>query len=203
VSVGEHELLHVPNPYVRAKLVMEQIIQTSAARPEVNAVQLRYALPKARIGEDWHGEPNNPMPVVAQVAQVAVSRAHLCGSDYATANGTGVRDHLQVMDRADSHVKAAFYVASQTGCEALNLGAGRGCSVLELARTSESANRRAVWLNVVGRRKGGVAELWAEPRLAEEPLGWHAKHDRPAISADARRWQRASSEGFPRQAGAP
>lgn len=202
VPVSEDAPLHTTNPYGRTKLVMEQLIQDwCAARPQASAVLLRYfnpvgAHPSGRIGEDPRGEPNNLMPYVTQVAVGRRDRLRVFGSDYPTPDGTGVRDYLHVMDLADAHVKAIGHAAEHAGCEAFNLGTGRGYSVLEVVAAFKQASGRQVPLEVVPRRTGDVAELTADPHKANTVLGWRAEHGIAAMCADAWRWQRSNPQGF-------
>lgn len=202
VPVREDAPLRVTNPYGRTKLVMEQLIQDwCAARPEVTAVLLRYfnpvgAHPSGRIGEDPRGEPNNLMPYVAQVAVGRRERLRVFGNDYPTPDGTGVRDYLHVMDLADAHVKAVDYAAAHSGCEAFNLGTGRGYSVLEVVRAFAAASGRSVPLDIVARRTGDVSELTAAPAKAHAGLAWKAQHGIDRMCQDTWRWQSDNPLGF-------
>jgi UDP-glucose 4-epimerase len=202
VPVNEGAPLRVTNPYGRTKLVMEQLIQDwCAARPELSAVLLRYfnpvgAHPSGRIGEDPRGEPNNLMPCVAQVAVGHRSHLRVFGDDYATPDGTGIRDYLHVMDLAQAHLKALEYVGLHNGCEIFNLGAGHGHSVIELVRAFESASGRNIPMEIMKRRSGDVAELTADPSHANVRLGWSAERDLSMACADAWRWQKANPLGF-------
>jgi len=202
VPVKEDAPLRVTNPYGRTKLVMEQLIQDwCTARPAASAVLLRYfnpvgAHPSGRIGEDPRGEPNNLMPYVAQVAIGRRKFLRVFGDDYPTPDGTGVRDYLHVMDLAEAHVKAVEYAFAHAGCEAFNLGTGRGYSVLDVVRAFEQASSRKVPYQVVDRRAGDVAELWASPERAEKQLGWKAVHDLGQMCADTWRWQQRNPDGF-------
>lgn len=202
VPVNEGAPLRVTNPYGRTKLVMEQLIQDwCAARPELSAVLLRYfnpvgAHPSGRIGEDPRGEPNNLMPCVAQVAAGHRSHLRVFGDDYATPDGTGIRDYLHVMDLAEAHLKALEYAGLHNGCEIFNLGAGHGHSVIELVRAFESASGRNIPMEIMKRRSGDVAELTADPSHANVRLGWSAERDLSMACADAWRWQKANPLGF-------
>lgn len=196
VPVQEGAPLRVTNPYGRTKLVMEQMIgDWCAADPRASAVLLRYfnpvgAHPSGRLGEEPRGEPNNLMPYVAQVATGERPRLRVFGNDYSTPDGTGVRDYLHVMDLAEAHLKAVDYAKKHTGCEAFNLGSGRGYSVLELVRAFEAASGTPIPYDILPRRSGDVAELTADPRQAQDVLQWRAEHGLDAMCADAWRWQR-------------
>jgi UDP-glucose 4-epimerase len=203
VPVAEDAPLSVTNPYGRTKLVMEQLIgDACAADPSFAAVLLRYFNPvgahsSGRIGEDPRGEPNNLMPYVAQVAVGRREFLSVFGGDYPTRDGTGVRDYIHVSDLAEAHVKAVELPHSG-GCLALNLGTGRGCSVLELVAAFEQASGRPVPYRIVARRPGDVAELWADPARAQAVLGWRARHDLQRMCTDAWRWQSTHPDGYGR-----
>lgn len=202
VPVTEDSPLRVTNPYGRTKLVMEELIRDCCqADSAMSAVLLRYfnpvgAHPSGRIGEDPSGIPNNLMPYVAQVAVGRRERLQVFGGDYATPDGTGVRDYIHVMDLAQAHVCALAYGQAHTGARAINVGTGRGYSVLELVRAFEQASGRGVPFDIVERREGDVSALWAEPTLARQLLGWRAENDLAAMCEDAWRWQSANPEGY-------
>ena len=205
VPVTENAPLRVTNPYGRTKLVMEQLIRDCCqADPALSAVLLRYfnpvgAHPSGRIGEDPAGIPSNLMPYVAQVAVGRRERLQVFGGDYPTPDGTGVRDYIHVMDLAQAHQRALAFGHQHTGARAINVGTGRGYSVLELVRAFEQASGKPVPFDIVGRRAGDVAALWAEPGLAGDLLGWRAENDLLAMCEDAWRWQCANPEGYSRQ----
>ena len=202
VPVTEDAPLRVTNPYGRTKLVMEQLIgDCCQADPAMSAVLLRYfnpvgAHPSGRIGEDPSGTPNNLMPYIAQVAVGRRPKLSVFGGDYPTVDGTGVRDYLHVMDLADAHVRALDYAATARGALALNVGTGQGCSVLELVRAFEQASGQPIAYEVVARRPGDVAALWADPTQAMQVLGWSANRGIDAMCADTWRWQRDNPKGY-------
>ncbi|MEZ5544625.1 MAG: UDP-glucose 4-epimerase GalE [Lysobacteraceae bacterium] len=201
VPVTEDAPLRVTNPYGRTKLMMEDLIRDCCrAMPDMSAILLRYfnpvgAHPSGRIGEDPSGTPNNLMPYIAQVAVGRRERLRVFGNDYPTPDGTGVRDYIHVMDLADAHVRALEHARTRTGALALNVGAGRGYSVLELVRAFEQASGRKVPHEVVARRPGDVAELWADPARAKQLLGWSTSRGIEAMCADTWQWQRDNQEG--------
>ena len=202
MPVTEDAPLRVTNPYGRTKLMMEDLIRDCCrAMPDMSAILLRYfnpvgAHPSGRIGEDPSGTPNNLMPYIAQVAVGRRERLRVFGNDYPTPDGTGVRDYIHVMDLADAHVRALEHARTRTGALALNVGAGRGYSVLELVRAFEQASGRKVPHEVVARRPGDVAELWADPARAKQLLGWSASRGIEAMCADTWRWQRDNPKGY-------
>ncbi|WP_457095923.1 UDP-glucose 4-epimerase GalE [Lysobacter sp. P5_B9] len=200
MPVTEAASLHATNPYGRTKLVAEQLIGDLCAAMPFNAVLLRYfnpvgAHPSGRIGEDPSGVPNNLMPYVAQVAVGLRGHLSVLGDDYPTRDGTGVRDYIHVMDLAEAHVRAVE-LAPARRCLAVNVGTGKGYSVLEVVEAFERASGRSIPYQVVARRPGDVAECYANPLLAREVLGWSAKYDLDRMCEDMWRWQSANPHGY-------
>ena len=179
------------NPYGRTKLHIEEILSdVCRAYPDFSAVCLRYfnpigAHPSGLIGEDPNGIPNNLLPYVARVANGILPKLRVFGSDYPTPDGTGVRDYIHVMDLADGHAKAVPFVMSHTGWTAINLGCGRGYSVLEIIRAFESASGKKVPFEGAPRREGDIAANWADPSRAQQLLGWKATRNIDDMCRDA------------------
>lgn len=195
VPIREDFPLGATNPYGWSKLMTEQILaDLSHAQPQWRIARLRYFNPvgaheSGLIGEDPSGTPNNLMPFVAQVAAGQREELQVFGGDYPTADGTGVRDYIHVMDLAEGHVAALDCLAREPGLLTVNLGTGRGVSVLEMVAAFERASGRAVPYRIVDRRPGDVAACWADPTLAQQRLGWSTRRDLAAMCADAWRWQ--------------
>lgn len=185
------------NPYGWTKIMMEQTLRdVQVARPDWSVSLLRYFNPvgaheSGLIGEDPRGEPNNLMPYVAKVAAGALPRLEVFGGDYPTADGTGVRDYIHVVDLAAGHLAALDVHAREPGVHTYNLGTGQGSSVLEVVKTYEEVSGKPVPYEIVGRREGDVAANWAEVSKARESLGWSAQRDLAAMCADSWRWQQA------------
>lgn len=202
VPVTEDSPLRVTNPYGRSKLVMEDLIRDCCqANPVMSAVLLRYfnpvgAHPSGLIGEDPLGVPNNLMPYVAQVAAGRRERLRVFGGDYPTLDGTGVRDYIHVMDLAVAHVRALEFASRHSGARAVNVGAGRGYSVLELVRAFEQVSGKTLSIDVVERREGDVAALLADPTLAKDLLGWIATRDLDDMCRDSWHWQSNNRFGY-------
>ncbi len=202
LPLAEDARLGVTNPYGRSKLVMEQLIgDVCASDPAFQAVSLRYfnpvgAHPSGRIGEAPNGVPNNLMPYVCQVATGQRAELQVFGGDWPTVDGTGVRDYIHVMDLARAHADALERLADATGHVVLNLGVGRGISVLELVRAFERASGRPVPYRIVGRRDGDVAAAYADPTRAQQRLGWRAELDVDAMCRDAWHWQSRNPRGY-------
>ena len=202
VPVREDAPLRVTNPYGRTKLVMEQLIgDLCASDAGFHAVNLRYFNPvgahaSGLIGEAPGGVPNNLMPYVCQVAVGQRERLSVFGGDWPTVDGTGVRDYIHVLDLARAHADALDFLLRERRSANINLGTGRGTSVLELVRAFERASGRRVPYEIVARRPGDVAEVYADPSLAHALLGWRAEHDIDAMCRDAWRWQSANPRGY-------
>jgi UDP-glucose 4-epimerase len=202
LPIREDAPLSAVNPYGRTKLMGEQILaDLGAAEPAWQTACLRYFNPvgadaSGLIGEDPRGTPNNLMPYVAQVAVGRRERLQVFGRDYATPDGTGVRDYIHVDDLAEGHVAAVQRLLGTPGSFTVNLGTGRGHSVLELVAAYAHASGRDVPYTVVPRRPGDVAACWADPALAQELLGWRAQHDLARMCSDSWRWQSKNPQGF-------
>jgi len=202
VPVTEDAPLRVTNPYGRTKLVMEQLIgDLCAADPGFRAGILRYFNPVGAhvtglIGEDPSGIPNNLMPYICQVAVGRRERLSVFGGDWPTVDGTGVRDYIHVVDLARAHADALDALERSGRGFTVNLGTGAGVSVLQLVQAFERASGRPVPYEIVARRAGDVAEVYADPSLAHELLGWRAEHDLDAMCRDAWRWQSMNPEGY-------
>jgi len=202
VPIDEDAPLSSTNPYGRTKLVMEQLIgDVCAADPGLRAISLRYfnpvgAHPSGLIGEAPSGVPNNLMPYICQVATGKRERLQIFGGDWPTVDGTGVRDYIHVMDLARAHAHALEALEDVHGHLPLNLGAGRGISVLQLLRAFEAASGRDIPYRIVDRRAGDVAEVYADPARAERLLGWRTELDVDAMCRDAWRWQSANPDGY-------
>lgn len=190
------------NPYGWTKLMGEQILRDlGKSDPRWHIVLLRYFNPvgahaSGQIGEDPDGIPNNLMPYVSQVAVGRLARLRVFGNDYPTVDGTGVRDYIHVVDLALGHLRALERIGSLPGVTTLNLGTGRGYSVLEMVRAFEAAAGRAVPYDIVDRRPGDVAACWADPSRARDVLGWTAERDLRAMCEDAWRWQSLNPRGY-------
>ena len=186
------------NPYGRSKLIVEDILaDLSSAEPDWRIARLRYFNPvgahsSGLIGEAPQGTPNNLMPYIAQVATAQRASLNIWGNDWPTPDGTGVRDYIHVVDLAEGHLAALDYLEKHAGLLTVNLGTGRGYSVLEMVRAFEQASGRPIPYNVAPRRQGDIAQCWADPTLARQLLGWQARRGVDEMCADAWRWQQST-----------
>jgi UDP-glucose 4-epimerase len=202
LPITEDAPLSATNPYGQTKLMGEAILRDlGVADPAWQTGCLRYFNPvgaheSGLIGEDPSGTPNNLMPYVAQVAVGRRPAVQVYGNDYPTPDGTGVRDYIHVSDLADGHVAALRQLFDTPGSFTVNLGTGRGHSVLEVIKAYERASGRPVPHRFEARRAGDVAACWADARLAQQRLGWQARLDLARMCEDSWRWQHQNPRGF-------
>ncbi|MCM5703401.1 UDP-glucose 4-epimerase GalE [Larsenimonas salina] len=202
VPINENFPTAATNPYGRSKLMVEEILRDLAvADPSWRVCLLRYFNPvgaheSGQIGEDPQGIPNNLVPFISQVAVGRRERLSVFGSDYATHDGTGVRDYIHVVDLADGHLKALEYLGSNEGVFTFNLGTGQGYSVLDVVKAFEKASEIEVPYKLEPRRPGDIAQCYADPAYAETELGWTAKKGIEAMMADTWRWQYNNPHGY-------
>ena len=202
LPIREDAPLSATSPYGQTKLMGEQMLRDlGAAESAWQTAVLRYFNPvgaheSGLIGEDPRGTPNNLMPYVAQVAVGRRAALQVFGSDYATPDGTGVRDYIHVSDLAEGHVAALRHLFDQPGSITVNLGTGQGCSVLEVVGAYAAACGRDIPYELVPRRPGDVAACYADPTLARQLLGWQARHGLARMCEDSWRWQSTNPNGF-------
>jgi UDP-glucose 4-epimerase len=202
LPITEQAPIRPVNPYGHTKAMVEQILRDwCAADAARSAVSLRYFNPigahaSGLIGEDPQDTPNNLFPFIAQVAVGRRERLNVWGGDWPTADGTGVRDYLHVVDLALGHVAGIAYGRAHAGFEPINLGTGRGTSVLELVRAFERASAHTVPHAIAARREGDVAACWADPSRALQLLGWQAERSIEQACADGWRWQSDNPNGY-------
>ena len=190
------------NPYGWTKLMSEQILRDAAfADKELSAVLLRYFNPigahsSGLIGEDPAGIPNNLFPYVARVAGGKLPKLGVFGNDYPTEDGTGVRDYIHVVDLAKGHVAALEYAKDHKGAEAVNLGSGKGHSVLEVVNTFAKVNDVPVPYEIKPRRPGDLPTSFADASKAKELLGWEAQLTLEDMCRDMWKWQTQNPDGY-------
>ncbi len=192
------------NPYGKSKFFIEEMLRDLAhADPRWRVANLRYfnpvgAHPSGQIGEDPQGVPNNLFPYIAQVAVGRLPRLKVFGGDYPTPDGSGVRDYIHVVDLARGHLAALDYLASErsAGATDINLGTGKGVSVLEAVAAFKRASNRDIPYEIVARRPGDVADVYADATRAQTLLGWRATRTIEDMCADHWRWQSANPDGY-------
>ncbi len=190
------------NPYGTSKLMVEQILtDISKAVPEFSITLLRYFNPvgaheSGLIGEDPNGIPNNLMPYISQVAVGKLQQLSIFGNDYNTADGTGVRDYIHVVDLAVGHLKALQRHENDQGLHIYNLGTGVGYSVLDMVKAFEKVNGIEIPHVFAPRRAGDIAINYADASLAKQELGWVAERGLEAMMRDTWNWQKNNPKGF-------
>ena len=218
VPIKENAPTSPTNPYAQTKLIVENILRDlCTADPAWRIILLRYfnpvgAHPSGLIGEDPQGIPNNLVPYISQVAVGRRTHINIFGNNYPTKDGTGVRDYIHVMDLAEGHVAALRYM-EQEGLSfplpplsfprrresiplIVNLGTGRGYTVLEIIEAFARASGKKIPYKITKRRPGDIATCYARTTLAKKLLGWKASRNLDAMCADAWRWQSKNPEGY-------
>jgi UDP-glucose 4-epimerase len=204
VPIKEDFPLSVTNPYGRSKLMIEEFLQdVFIADDSWNIALLRYFNPvgaheSGLIGEDSNNIPNNLIPYISQVAAGKLEKLSVFGGDYNTPDGTGVRDYIHVVDLAKGHVKALQALENKPQVLTVNLGTGKGYSVLNMVKAFEKASGKDVPYQIVGRRSGDIATCYADPTYAAEKLDWKAERELDEMCEDAWRWQSHNPNGYPK-----
>jgi len=202
VPITEDFPLSTTNPYGATKLMIEDMLRDVFKSDNTwNIAILRYFNPvgahkSGTIGEDPAGIPNNLTPYITQVAMGKREILSVFGNDYPTPDGTGVRDYIHVVDLAKGHVKAIEKLSENPGIITVNLGTGRGYSVLELHAAFEKASGRTIPYKIAPRRPGDIAVCYADPAKAYEVLGWKAEKGVEEMCEDSWRWQSQNPNGY-------
>jgi UDP-glucose 4-epimerase len=202
LPIQEDAATGATNPYGRTKLFVEEMLRDlHASDSDWRIVILRYfnpvgAHPSGRIGEDPQGIPNNLFPFITQVAVGQRQQLSVFGADYATVDGTGVRDYIHVVDLAIGHLHALERLVAGPGLVTCNLGTGRGYSVLEMVAAFARASGREIPYQILPRRAGDIAACWADPSYAQRELGWHAERDLEQMCQDGWNWQKHNPRGY-------
>ncbi len=202
VPITEDFPLKPTNPYGWTKRMIEQILRdVNISDPDWNIAILRYFNPigahiSGRIGEDPNGIPNNLVPYITQVAIEKLDKLRIFGNDYDTADGTGVRDYIHVVDLAVGHLRALEKLKDTPGVVTYNLGTGKGYSVLEIIHAFSEVIGKDIPYQFVERRPGDIAECYANPEKARRELGWFAKKGLIEMCRDSWRWQSNNPKGY-------
>ncbi len=203
VPIPEEAPIRPINPYGQTKAAVEQLLaDVAASQPAWRIARLRYfnpvaAHPSGRLGEDPHGIPSNIFPLISQVAMGLRPVLEVFGSDWPTADGTGIRDYIHVMDLAEGHsATLALLLAEAPQLLTLNLGSGQGHSVLDLVNAFAAASGQPIPLRLSARRPGDSAASIADPGAAERRLGWRTRRGLAEICRDGWAWQQANPQGY-------
>jgi len=190
------------NPYGTSKLMVEMILEDLVkSDSRWSFIILRYFNPvgaheSGLIGEDPNGIPNNLLPYIAQVAVGKLKSLAVFGDDYDTADGTGVRDYIHVVDLAKGHLRALQRIKASTGVSIYNLGTGQGYSVLDMVKAFEAACGKAVPYTISPRREGDIAACYAAPDKASAELNWKAEKNLKDMMQDTWHWQSSNPNGY-------
>lgn len=202
IPITEDSPLSATNPYGRTKLMIEEILRDLYVSDNSwNIALLRYFNPvgahrSGTIGEDPCGIPNNLMPFITKVAIGELKELNVFGDDYDTVDGTGVRDYIHVVDLAKGHLKALDKLKTNSGLVTYNLGTGNGYSVLQVVEAFSKASGRKIPYKIAPRRPGDIATCYADPKKANEDLGWKAEKEIEEMCEDSWRWQSNNPKGY-------
>ncbi len=191
VPIKEDFEIHTTNPYGATKVMNEMILEDVCKSDEDwSVLLLRYFNPigahkSGLLGEVPNGIPNNLVPYIARVANGQLEYLRVWGNDYPTVDGTGVRDYIHVVDLAKGHIKAVEYALSHKGVDKINLGTGKGYSVLEVLHAYEKACGKELPYKIMERRPGDIAECYADTEKAERVLGWKAQYGIEEMCVDS------------------
>ncbi|MBM3857784.1 MAG: UDP-glucose 4-epimerase GalE [Verrucomicrobia bacterium] len=202
LPIKESAPCHPANPYGRSKLIVEKILSDLVQSDSSwNVMCLRYfnpigAHPSGLIGETPQGVPSNLMPYLTQAVASLRQELAVFGNDYPTSDGSAVRDYIHVMDLAEGHIAAVRHAMEKPGMTTLNLGTGKGYSVLEMITAFEKATGKKVPYKFSPRRSGDVAACWADASAAERLLGWKAKRSLEEMCRDSWNWQQQGGKNL-------
>jgi UDP-glucose 4-epimerase len=184
-------------PYGNSKLIAEMMLEEyTTLKKELGTVMLRYFNPvgaheSALIGELPRGVPANLMPFITQTAAGVRDTLKVFGSDYATRDGTAIRDYIHVVDLADAHVRAIEWLQNNPGqVEYFNVGTGNGQTVLEVISSFERTTGQKLKYELVGRRQGDIEQIWADTTKVEQVLGWKATRSLDEMTKSAWEWEK-------------
>ena len=202
VPIKEDFEIHTTNPYGATKVMNEMILQdVYTSDNDWGVLLLRYFNPigahkSGLLGEVPNGIPNNLVPYIARVANGQLEYLRVWGDDYPTPDGTGVRDYIHVVDLAKGHIKAVEYALSHKGVEKINLGTGKGYSVLEVLHAYEHACGKKLAYKIMDRRPGDIAECYADTEKAEKVLGWKAQYGIEEMCKDSWKFTLDNPDGI-------
>lgn len=201
-QIQEDFPLKPTNPYGQSKFMVEQVLRDLCVSDNAwNVAILRYFNPvgaheSGMIGEDPNGIPNNLMPFISQVAVGRRETLSVFGSDYPTPDGTGVRDYIHVVDLAKGHLAALNTLVKRQGLITVNLGTGKGVSVLDMVKAFEASTGKRIPYKLVDRRPGDIATCYADPSSAKAVLGWEATLGIDEMCKDTWHWQSKNPNGY-------
>jgi UDP-glucose-4-epimerase GalE len=200
LPVDEEHPLGPESPYAESKLIVERMLDWYDRCRDLRSVSLRYfnaagATPTGDFGEDWRVTLN----LIPLVMKAAVGRApdiKVFGTDYDTPDGSAIRDYIHVIDLADAHVRAIALLEDGGASTTLNLGTGRGSSVLEVIDAAARASDREIPIEKCGRRPGDPVAVYADNRKAVDALDWKPRYVLEEIVEHAWRWHSTHPDGY-------
>ncbi len=203
LPIKEDSPLLAVNPYGQTKLMIEKLLKDLSINSGWRIAALRYFNPigahkSGIIGEDPSGIPNNLIPYISMVAAGKLNELNIFGADYNTHDGTGVRDYVHVQDLARGHVKALKVIKEEENMLIVNLGTGKGYSVMEVLKVFEKVSGKNIPFKTSPRRDGDIAVSYADVSLAQKKLDWKAEFDLEQMCEDAWRWQSKNPDGYSR-----
>lgn len=204
LPLDESHPLSATNPYGQTKIDIELMLaHLCNSDPDFSAISLRYFNPigaheSALLGDNPQGIPNNLLPFITRVAKGELMNLKIFGDDYETVDGTGIRDYIHVKDLAAAHVAAVDWAYRNKGYETINVGTGKGYSVLEVIQRFQTVNKVKVSYTFEDRRSGDVAQCYSACDKAAKVLGFRAKYDLDAMLSSAWAWEQSKSNNFER-----
>ncbi len=198
LPVTENAPIGMPSsPYGDTKQQNESILRNTYLKLNLKVCLLRYfnpigAHPSGMIGELPSGIPNNLVPYIQQTAAGLRKALTVNGNDYDTKDGTCIRDYIDVVDLAEAHVKALQWLAKEKSpvCEPINIGVGKGYSVLEVINTFEKENKIKIPYKIGPRRSGDVVQIWSDNTKAKKLFKWKPRYSLSDSLKHAWKWQR-------------
>jgi UDP-glucose 4-epimerase len=196
LPIDENHPTAATNAYGRSKIHVEEILRDVVkSDSDWRVICLRYFNPvgahsSGLIGEYPRGIPNNLMPYMAQVAAKKLPRLNVYGADYPTLDGTGIRDYIHVVDLARGHLAALNYLQNQRGWDVINLGTGRGSSVLEMISSYQKASGLEIPYEIIERRVGDIASCYTKVDKSRDLLKWDATHTLDQMCESSWLWQK-------------
>ena len=200
--VDENHKCDPINTYGRTKYFIEHIIKDwSKTNNEKKAIILRYFNPAGAhetglIGESPKGIPNNLFPFITHVISGKQKELNVYGNDYNTPDGTGIRDYIHVCDLARGHVLSMDYIKKINDYDIINLGSGRGFSVLEIINEFQNHLDQKLNYKILGRRDGDLDKLLAKSEKAQKILNWDTKYNLTDIVKDSLAWTKKYPLGY-------
>ncbi len=200
LPVRESDGLGPENPYGESKRIVEQMLRWFDACHGMRSVSLRYFNAAGAALDGDNGEDprhvQNLIPVVMKVATGRSPLLRVFGTDYVTPDGSAIRDYIHVLDLAEAHASALDFLAAHERSDVFNLGTGQGASVLEVLRRARQTSGASIPAEMVARRPGDPAAVYADNQKARTVLGWRPRYGLDDIIQSAWQWHHRHPDGF-------